>query len=217
MPKILPITIALTAGLALGYGAGRMMPDPSPSGPTAGGTGGYAEGFEAAKNIALATGAIQSLPEELTSLEGRVLSIEAGSVTVEVALKSSNPFEDQDLPPRRRVRVTEKTEIVIQAMKSAAEIAADELAFQRAVARGEQPEQEPNFSEKPGRLKDLRVGGWLVITSATDIKSASDFEALRIFMPLTGGIPGSGAQVEPPPGPPPADTSGIQPPNAPQP
>jgi hypothetical protein len=216
MPKIAPLAIALTAGLALGYGAGRIAPGPSSVNPMSGATGGYAEGFEAAKKLALGTGSISSLPEELTSLEGTLLSVEKGSLTIETPLKSPNPFADQDLPARRRVRITEKTEIVIQVPKSDAQIAADEQEFQRALARGEQPVQQPNFFEKAARLGDLRVGGWLIITSATDIKSAADFEALRVFAPLTGGRSG-GAQVEPPIGPPPADTSGIQPPNAPQP
>jgi hypothetical protein len=214
--KIAPVAIALTAGLVLGYGAGRITTGPSASGPMSAPTGGYAEGFEAAKTLALATGAIRSLPEELTTLEGTVLSLDGNSLMLETGLKSPNPFADQDLPARRRVRVTEKTEIVIQTRKTAAEIAADEQAFQKAVARGEQPSQQPNFSEKAGRLKDLKVGMWLVVTAAEDIKSAADFEALRIFVPLNGTNPTSGTQAVPPPSAPP-DTSGIQPPDGPQP
>jgi hypothetical protein len=213
--KITPVAIALTAGLVLGYGAGRIMPGTSTSGPMSAPAGGYAEGFEAAKTLALGTGTIRSLPEELTSLEGTVLSLDGGSLTLETSLKSPNPFADQDLPARRRVRVTEKTEIVIQTRKTAAEIAADEQAFQKALARGEQPSQQPNFSEKPGRLKDLKVGMWLVVTAAEDVKAVADFEAVRIFAPLNGTNPTSGSQAVPPPSATP-DTSGIQPPNGPQ-
>lgn len=187
-------------GVAVGYTL-------SGTGSAAPGGRGYEEGFEAAKaeiRIQLEETGLIIPAEDLAaqeaapvhSISATITAISADTLTVEGILPTFDPFT---IPESKTftVRITDDTEMTKQTEKDLQTLDAEFNAFSDAlnafdtafaeagddpdaVANLTPPEPPDPFSTETLKLSELAVGDNVIITSESDLKTSSTFDASSV-------------------------------------
>jgi hypothetical protein len=158
----------------------------------AGGIVGYASaGYQYSAQIEKAKKAFPTQPE-MQVVSGTIKTVSGDTITLETQ-PSANPFEN--LPTTRQVKVTSETKIVKNEPKDP-EVFQDEMdAYQKAVSESAPKPGEPAPSNLPTppepfiemelEISDLKAGDMITVDAGKDIKTATNFDAVKITLNAT--------------------------------
>ncbi len=168
--------VGLAVGFVGGYGAGRVSTG-TPLNPLAPGkSGGYQEGYDAARKKLAESGLFPPAPAELRSLTGTVKEIKGSTITLTVDLRSPNPLEEISAPKERLVTVAEDAKIRRRAPKTPAELQ-EEFAAREPGA----PTPPPSpFKLVAVKLEEIKAGETVTVGADKNILSETSFAATEI-------------------------------------
>lgn len=176
MKKTIIISIiAVSIGLCAGYFLGYL-------------NGGSAIKASYASKIAAVNKFFPQIPNEVTSISGKIEKINGQTITITANPISQNPFIDISFPQTRVVNVTSATQLTRIVPKDPATFQKEMTAFQNAIqeprsATGtSQKSLNPpsSFVENNIKLSDIKIGNIVSITAASNILSVSNFSATKI-------------------------------------
>jgi hypothetical protein len=167
---------------------------------------------EAQKDLAAKLEMSGLLPEAapIFSLDGKVTEADGTSLAVEVPQINRNPLAE-NTPTVRRVTLAENGRVVVRRTLTPGEYAAAAAKFQAERDEflkgmdtdnpGRPPSPPPAYMEETATFADLKVGDNITITSASDIRLATDIAAdvigVNPAVPVEEDAGGDGTTPEP--------------------
>ena len=148
---------------------------------------------------------------EMRSVSGTVKKIDGKTITLEIA-ESPNPFDEW--PTSRKVIVSDSTKIVKVTQKDPKEFQKEMEAYSSGtIANPTNPaslRNPPSFTkEEVIKLTDIKVGDVITVEADHNIKSETQFTAIKISVGMGGSGP---AGLIPPPLPPGVPAGNLVPP-----
>lgn len=180
MPASGPILALLVAGATFigGYYLGSM------AGQKAGYSQGAMEKTEELKAKVKASGEFV-MPTALHSLSGSITAVHSDGFELKAGNLQRNPLEEST-PSMRSVKVTSSTKIQLMVPRDFAEFDAAQKEYVAAMQKAAgKPEEKTMAAPLPFRyedikLSDLKEGTIVNVTSASEISTATSFEATEV-------------------------------------
>ncbi|MFA5842006.1 MAG: hypothetical protein WC835_03560 [Candidatus Paceibacterota bacterium] len=128
---------------------------------------------------------------DIRSVSGTIAGISGNTITLKT-VASINPFENS--PDTREVTVTNGTKIIRSEPKTPEAFREEMSAYQKALKKtfpapgattttaAKMPTSPMPFNEIAIQISDLKAGDMITVESGKDIKTAPDFEAVKITL-----------------------------------
>ncbi|MEI8103650.1 MAG: hypothetical protein WCG84_01960 [Candidatus Moraniibacteriota bacterium] len=184
-PKFIPYLGGLVIGILIGSAISWVFLKNMTA--QTNGSNSYQAGFDAAKELALKSGVIMPVSDDIRDISGTVTEIKGNRITLRVSM--TNPFDDAALIDRI-VTVTADTKIFKHSVKDPKTYQAemDEYAKKAAETNPASQDTLPSappmppspMMSSPASLADIAVGAMINVFSQENIKTLKEFSATSI-------------------------------------
>jgi hypothetical protein len=130
----------------------------------------YEAGYEAAHQKLIESKLIPSQPEKITSLSGRIISIDQNKIQIEVPQVILDPLSEP-APTNRDIKNFDAATVLVRVQKTPDQLAKDIKDMNKLASRGKTPSNDllSPFTEKTGAIGDLKAGDLITVEGAAGI------------------------------------------------